>query len=506
MEKNPLRLLTGPWLPDLPALDNPGILTATNVYARTPKSYGPVGSMQVYSSALGARCQGAAAFLDATGNVNLFAGDASKLYRLVPGGTSWADVSKVGGYSTPSDGQWKFEYFNGIVTATNYSDPIQKFNITAADTAFSDLASGAPRARYLAFIKNFLMVAGTFDATDEDQPQRVWWPALADPTNWPTPGTVAAAQVQSSRNDLFGDYGFIQGVVGNLGNADGAVFMERAVFRVIYSGPPVVFDFSPAEGVKGCVAPNSIVQYGNLAYYLGPDGFYVFDGLTSTPIGANKFDKTFYADLDQSYLDRIVGTADPINRQIIWAYPGRGNSGGTPNHLLMYNWDLERATVCDMECETIARMLSIGYTLDQLYTVLGYTLDTLPAPLDSRVWTGGQLLLGAFDTAHKLNYLSGANLAPTVDTTEAQPFPGRRWRVKGARPLVDGGTPSVAIGRRERLVDPVTFTAASAMNALGICPVRASGRYGRARITLPAGSDFSHIQGVELDGDQAGSR
>lgn len=505
MPKNPMTMPIGEWLPDLPDFKNPGSPNVRNVYARTPISYGPVASPQVYSTALTARCQGAAAFFDNLGNVNLFAGDATKLYRLVAGSVAWTDVSKLGGYSIPDDAQWQFTLMNGFVIANNYNDPIQYFDL-ASSTLFADLSAAAPRASYAAVVKNFLVAARTFDATDSDQPQRVWWSALNDPTNWPTPGTTAAAQVQSSFNDLLGDNGFITGIVGNLGNADGAVFMEKATYRMNFSGPPETFDFLPAEGVVGCVAPGSIVPYGNRAYFLGPDGFYAFDGSASEPIGANKFDKTFYADLDQTYITRVVGTADPINRQIIWAYPGQGNVNGVPNRLLLYNWQLKRGTIVDMECETIARMLSVGYTLDELFTILGYSLDTLPAPLDSRVWTGGALLLGIFDSAHKLNYLTGANLAPLVDTTEIQPFPGRRWRCTGARPLVDGGVPSVAIGRRETLQAAVSFTDPVALNALGSCPVRTSGRYGRARITLPAGSDFGHIQGVELDGDQAGIR
>lgn len=505
MPKNPLKLEVGAWLPDLPDFGNPGSINVRNVYARTPMSYGPVASPQVYSTALDARCQGATAFLDNLGNVNLFAGDVSKLYRLTAGSVAWSDVSKVGGYNCPDDAQWQFSYMNGKVIANNYNDPIQVFDL-ASDVIFSDLAAAAPRAAYSAVVKNFLVTARTFDSSDQDQPQRVWWSALNDPTNWPTPGSQTAAEFQSSFDDLLGDNGFITGIVGNLGNADGAVFMEKAVYRMIFSGPPETFDFPSAEGVVGCVAPGSIVQYGNRAYYLGPDGFYAFDGGESDPIGANQFDKTFYADLDQTYIDRIVGTADPINRQIIWAYPGQGNVNGTPNRLLLYNWQLQRGSIVDMTCETISRMLSVGYTLDELYTVLGYTLDNLPAPLDSRVWTGGSLLLGIFDTAHKLNYLTGPNLAPLVDTKEVQPFPGRRWRCSGARPLVDGGVPSIAIGRRETQQAAVSFTPAVAINALGTCPVRTSGRYGRGRITLPAGSAFNHIQGIELDGDEAGIR
>jgi hypothetical protein len=505
MPKNPLTWEAGPWLPDLPDLRNPGSPNVRNVYPRTPNSYGPIASQVVYSSALNGRCQGATAYFDQLGNVNLFAGTASKLYRLVAGSVTWADVSKVGGYNCADSAQWQFDYFNGTVIANNYADPIQKF-VLATDAIFSDLAAAAPKARYSAVVANFLAAAGTFDATYQDQPQRVWWSALNNATSWPTPGTTAAAQVQSSFDDLLGDNGFITGIVGNLGNADGAVFMEKAVYRMIYAGPPNIFDFLPAEGVVGCIAPGSIVPYGSVAYYLGPDGFKAYDGASAEPIGVNQFDKTFYADLDQTYISRIVGTADAINNLIIWAYPGQGNSGGVPNRLLIYNRILKRGSIVDMTCETITRMLSLGYTLDQLYTVLGYTLDNLPAPLDSRVWTGGSLLLGTFDTNHKLNFLTGPNLAPTVDTTEMQPYPGRRWKCDGVRPLVDGGSPSVAIGRRETLQNPVLFTPAAPLNGLGSCPVRTSGRYGRARITLPAGSSFSHIQGVEIDGGPGGVR
>lgn len=505
MPQKPIVIPVGEWLPDMPDYGNPGSNNIRNVYPRTPTSYGPAPSPSVYSSALDNRCQGAAAFIAEDGNIWLFAGTVDKLYVLTAGSTTWADVSKVGGYTTPTDLQWKFEYYNGYVTATNYADAIQVYQL-GVSTTFDDLSTDAPTAKYMAFVRGFLMVANTSDGTSGAQPQRVWWPAIIDPTNWPTPGTVTAAEFQSSYDDLFGSQGDIHGLVGNLGNADAAIFFEHAVWRATYSGPPEVFDFFPAEGVRGCPAPNSIVQYGNLVYYLGEDGFYVFDGMSSEPIGANKFDKTFYADLDQGYLDRVIGAVDPLNKQILWAYPGQGNDAGTPNHILVYNWQLQRGTILDVECEMLIRMLTIGYTLDELYTVLGYSLDTLPAPLDSPIWQGGNTLLGMFDKSHRLNFFTGQNLAPLVETTELQPFQGRKARVQNARPLVDGGEPSVAIGRRDRLVDAVNYTSDIDMNSLGTCPVRTSGRYLRGRIELPANSTFTNIQGIELEATIAGIR
>ena len=353
----------------------------------------------------------------------------------------------------------------------------------------------APKAKYGAIVKNFLMVANTNDGTQ--QVQRVWWSGLNDPTSWPTPGTASAAIVQSSYNDLFGNYGPITGIVGALGTADGAIFFERAVFRVVYAGPPVTFNFFPCERIRGTVAPNSIVHRGLFVDYLGEDGFYTFDGTNSKPIGVNKVDKTFYADFDQSYPDRVYGTADPVNRMTFWAYPGQGNSSGTPNRLLVYNWVLDRFSVCDLPdgLEYLFRSITFGYTLN---TMPGGTLNQIQFPLNSRVWVGGGIVLSAFDTNHKLGYFNGASLAPTIETSEQAPFDPMISYVTDARPLVDGGTPSVALATRNRLIDGFSFNTPTAINSIGTCPQISNGRYVRGQTTLMAGDSWTHFQGVQL--------
>lgn len=491
------------YAPDLPALGS-GSANILNVLPRTPNSYGPMASQSVFSTnALNARCQGAVAGTDTSGNVTVVAGTASKLYQMTVSSAAFSDISKAGGYAAPADENWRFALFGNRLIATNISDPVQSLRI-GVDTAFSDLASAAPKARYIAIIKGWTVLANTNDGTDGAQKQRVWWSGLNDPTNWPTPGTSTAAEFQSDHIDLSGPGGDIQGIVGNLGTADGAVFLEHEVWRIINTAPPVTFDFLPAEGLRGTPAPGSIVQLGSLVYFLAEDGFYVFDGTMSRPIGANKIDKTFYADVDQSFLYKMQGAVDPINKLIFWVYQSL-TANGNPDKCLVYNWQLDRWSLLEFDCETIFRALSFGYNLDTLDNT-GYNIDTLPVSLDSRVWTGGKVLLASFGTSHKLNYFTGSNLAPTVDTSEMQPIPGLRCNITNSRPLVDGGTPSVAIGVRERQIDSITFGTASTINSVGQCPVRTSGRYATGRITLPSNSSFTHISGLELEASGAGTR
>lgn len=499
----PLVLPVKPYRPDLPAYGSGASVVVNNVLPRTKLSYGPLSSLSPYGAAtLPSICMGAYAGSDPRGNVKIFAGTANDLYTLGAGEVTFTNASKSAGVYNVSD-QWKFAIIKSRMLATNLSDPIQSY-IMGTSSAFADLSAAAPRAKFIAGIKQWVMVAHTEDPLGGLAPWRVWWSAVNDATSWPDPGSDAAAASQSDYNDLAGENGAITGLVGNLGTSEGALFFEHAVWRIVYVGPPAVFDFFPAQGLKGTKAPNSIVQVGAYVYYLAEDGFYKFDGTNAQPIGANKVDKTFFRLLSQEFSTNVVGAADPVNKMIFWAFCSENNNG-LLDTLLIYNWVTDEWSIGDVDCEFLFRSLGTGMTLETLDS-LGYTLEDLPFSLDANVFLGGSLQLGAFDTSHRLAYFTGTPLEATVDCEEIQPFQGQRMFVRNVRPLVDGGTPSAMLGTRERLTDSVTYSVPITMNGLGTCPQRASARYVRGRIIMPAGSLFSHISGIELDGDPIGAR
>lgn len=481
----------GEYTPDRASLENPGVTVATNVLPKTPDSYGPFPDLSVYSNALTARCQGAFAGRSSAGNVTNFAGDASKLYTL--SGSTWSSVNT--GFSTASDEAWRFAQMGERVIASNLVDELKTWTLDVS-ASFAPLSATAPKARHPAVIDpGFLMVGNTVDGTDGAVPNRVWWSAIADPTNWPTPGGASAQAVQSDYNDM-PNGGWVQAIIGAVGGASGAVFMDRSIFRIQYQGPPDVFGFYEVERARGTPAPGSVINVGSMAFYLGEDGFYVFNGATSTPIGNTKVDKTFYSELDQSYFHRISAAVDPINKLVFWAYPTSNASGGNPDKILCYNWELGHWSVGSITCELIYRSLSQGYTLDSLDTY-STNLDSLPFSLDSRAWTGGRLLLSAFDANHKLNFFTGSNLAATIETSEFAGDGGRRMFINGVRPLVDGGTVTCAIGYRDTPQASVTYTTATSAGSDGVCPQRISTRYARARVSIAAGGSWTHASGIE---------
>lgn len=449
---------------------------------------------------------------------------SSNVYLLIQTGTSASSGAGPSGVSSDiADGtcQWSYqvgqacrwnftyhgaagwEYVAGTAVVWNYQ--------SAAGAQWNYQSGAPPNARHICTPKNFLMLGNTYDPVGGLGPKRVWWPASNDATSWPAPGTNEAIESMSDYNDFEGNFGEITGLVDSLANADVAIFFRHAVWRGLFVGPPDVFDFFPTENVRGCPAPNSIISIGSLVYYLGEDGFYVFDGANSTPLGANKFDKWFWATVNQQFLWNVVGAAFVANKAAVWIFPSIASSSGECDTMLIYRWDIQRAAYATFPTATlewILRSLTFGVTLDGMYA-LGFTdIDTLPASLDSAIWIGGVLQLSAINSAHELTYFTGPNMAAQVATKTIQLTEGKRTFVQSCRPLVDinTGTPSVAMAARVQLYDPEVFGPSVTPNVAGECPQRSDGRYHNAEVSIPAGAAWTHIVGVDVTAIPGGTR
>lgn len=480
------------WAPDRPALGNPGLITAKNVVP-TGNGFRPFPSLAALTSALTARCQGAAAAKDSAGNIFFYAGDISKLYSLAAG--TFSDISKTGGYTTSDDGTWEFAQFGSTIIATNFDDPVQGLTI-GSGSDFTDLitSTNKPKARHVDIIGDFVVLGNTFDATDSAKSSRVWWGAINSSVDFDP-----AASTQSDYQDL-PDGGWVQKILG--GYQYGLVFQETLVRRMAYVGPPLIFQFDVVDRFRGTPIPNSIIGYGRLAFGISEDGFMAWGGGEGEHIGNEFVDREFWDNFDRAYVARVSAAIDPISKVVIWGFPGEGSAGGVPNKLFLYNWLNHKWAYCDVDHEFQFRAMKQGYTLDEL-DAFG-NLDTLPFSLDSRAWTGGAVRQAAFDTNHKLGYFDGANLEATLETGEFQ-IGSKRATILGVRPIVDGGTPTVAVASRATPQGTATYGSAVAINSHGISPQKSEGRYHRVKMVIPASSTWTHAQGIEIPEDCVGA-
>ena len=365
----------GPWEPDTPDLASGGSGEALNVIPAS-RSYRPFPSFAAVSSALGARCQGAVFVRKADGSGVVFAGDATKLYRL--SGTSFSDVSRaVGGpYATLADGVWSFVQFGSNILAFNGFDAPQVFNIET-DTRFTALAGSPPTALYACVAGDFVMTGNQGGARG-----RVQWSAINNSADW-----VTSQQTQASQQDL-PDGGWIQGLIGVEYAA--IIFQEFAIRRASYEGPPLIFRFSKITDNLGATIPGSLASYRDLIFFCDRSGFFMLQGGAQiTPVGEQRVNNEFWSLIDQTNLARVTAAIDPANSLYAIAFPDTSAAGGNPNHVFIYNWSVDRwAHVQPGALDMIfSAATQQGFTLEQLDGV-SPSVDALPFSLDSTIWTG----------------------------------------------------------------------------------------------------------------------
>lgn len=488
-------MLFGEWLPDQADLGN-GTTIAKNVLVSgfNPKTgaatYKQFLSFSNTISALAERVRGAIAVKATGGGAYVYAGTGTKLYEIGAGATSFTDRSGTT-YNCPEDERWSFARYGESVFAANINNAIQAKTIGASSN-FADLAAAAPKARHLAVFNNFLMLANLVISSTA-YPNALRWSAIDAPDSYPTVGSDAAIAVQSDLREL-PEGGAINGIVGS--ELGGTVVCETKIYRGPYVGAPLFFDFQPVEENRGSRYPGSIIGDGTLTFYLNADGFWMFNGSVSVPIGAKKVDKWFLADLDAVHVPRICAAIDPVNKVVMWAYPGSGNSGGNPTKIIVYHWDIGCWSYIETTLEWLLSGMSLGYTLDSL-DALGYTLETMPYSFDSSVWQGGILTLTGFDTSHRMGFFTGSALAAQITTGEQQLSTGQRSLVSAVTPLVSSVGTSVSVTpiTRARQQDSTTTGTASTSNAVGECPMLSDSRYHRFQVDIVGG--FGHAQGVD---------
>jgi len=107
-----------------------------------------------------------------------------------------------------------------------------------------------------------------------------------------------------------------------------------------------------------------------------------------------------------------------------------------------------------------------------------------------------------------MNYFNGASMAATLQTSEGQPVPGRRVMVSRAFPTVEGtgSSPSVSVITRDRLIDAQIAGPYVAINSLGYCRERVTGRFVRYNIQMAAGDPWTQMQGIDIDVVPVGER
>ena len=473
------RLQFTDWLPDQPA--NAGSLNdAKNVYA-VAVGYAPFPSVEIYSDAASENIKNFfVAKFGAT--VEVFAGGATKLFKLNASTLALSDVSKAGGYT--GTGEWKFEQFGNVVLACNNSNKIQTWTL-GSSTAFADIST-SPVAKDIAIVRDFVFAGNIGAGTNAD---KVQWSDINDETDW-TSGATSQSDYQ-----IIADGGNIQAITGG---EFGMVFLEKSVVRASYVGSPLFFQFDTISNGLGCLEGNSVVRYGNTSFFLSDDGWYSTDGQSVVGIGTEKVDRWFFSRADLTQINTMSAAVDPVKNIVVWNYADVDGN----RRLLIYNWELGKWSRGETTSTVVGTIATLGETLESLETTLGYTdIDTIPASLDSRLFIGGKFLFaGAEDD--KIVTFTGASITPQLITTDVEV--GYNSVVTLARPQIDNGYAQVAVASRRALDDTIGFSPFVPSTVEGRCSLRNAGRYHRFNVQ-PLGN-WTTAMAVDVEFKPQGNR
>jgi len=465
------------WLPDQPGVI--GALTnARNVFPKAV-GYGPFPEEEDYSEPASEPLNSVVEVKDIPGNTKVYAGGATKLFLLDPATNSLGDVS---GSTYSATQRWRFTVFGNFLIASNNKEKLQYVNLPTT-TVFADLDASAPTAKVLSVVRDFVVVGNTSTASNAVQ-----WSGINNPQTW------AESAVTQSDTQIIPDGG---DVVGITGGEFGLVLMEKSIVRMSYVGTPLVFQFDRIASNIGCYETNSVVQWQGITYFLADDGFWSCDGQKLEPIGAEKVNRFFFDTIEESKIEQMSASIDPFRSLVVWGYPSIDNT----YRLLIYHWVTKRWSFVETTVSGISNIAAPSTTLEGLDQI-SLSLDALQTSLDSRIWLGGKMFLGGVKNSKIISF-SGPNKTARITTNDLSANENMSM-VTLARPIVDGGSASIAIASRMNLAQDVSFNAAVAANSENRVGLRSLGRYHRLRV-IPSGNWTTAI-GVEVDIQPAGSR
>lgn len=469
----------GPFEPSRSIL-NPG--ASPNILNCRPKAdgWGPTPSHSTNGTALPAAPRGAIYARDNAGNVTLFAGTATALYKFDTGTSAWVDISGLSApFAVPDGDDWSFVLFGEKLVATTIGSPPQVFDLSAS-SVFADLGGSPPRAKYAWVAGDFLALGHHVGA-----PNSVAWSGLNDIAFWTYGQRGSDIQTMPDGGAIY----------GGISGTSGAFVIQRSAIRYMQFDPGsgYTFTFRTLNARRGAVSPRSIVQIGSQDFvYLSEDGF--FRGAEGAAIGAERVDDWFLGgEIDLDELAIVQGAYDPYQKIVWWSYlKGNGDTG-----TLGYDWHLDRWCRANLGVTYLFGALTPGTTWDGL-DALYASIDAASAPFESRRFKGGRPTLSGFNTSNVFGYMTGPNLAATLETADIELAKGGRAFVNGFRVVSDAATYTGTVSVKDYHGDDATVKAGFAPSTItGLVPARANGRLHRFKVEIAAGAEWDHVHGVD---------
>jgi len=306
--------------PDLPRTNPDG----WRVYDAWPTP-GGIGAKINYTAAtasVSAAPNGGFEAVTSTGAKKYYVGLPTKIFEWNASITASTLTDRSGtAYGASTATTWSFAQFGDLTFAANLNNKLQ----FASAGSFADAASVVPKADIVvAAGVNTLPFIMLFNYDDGTNQYKDGW--FASPTPNATWSAAVAAQIVNGRlliptGNITAAAAFRDGVVA---------FKKNSIFMAEYGDPDAIWTWRTVARAIGCVGKNAVCAAEDVLYFVGPRGFYVFDGSYPRKLPG------FVHDEWAAYYNTIDGTPDAGYVHAVY-----------DNELCMFTVHAGRATAAD---------------------------------------------------------------------------------------------------------------------------------------------------------------
>ena len=188
--------------------------------------------------------------------------------------------------------------------------------------SFSQLGTAYAKL-YLPYVATEIMVSdqnrqiialgcNPYDTSKIQDKMVVRWSDSNDPTNWDIADTTKTAGEQRLSA---GSY-----IVTAIQNREEIlIWTDSTLFTMSYVGPPYGWGFNLVGSNFDIIGPNSKFVAGSVAYWMGTNNFYMYDGkISAMPCTVRDY---VFLDISVDDGDKVYCSGDSGNNEIIWLYP-----------------------------------------------------------------------------------------------------------------------------------------------------------------------------------------
>jgi len=181
-------------------------------------------------------------------------------------------------------------------------------------------ASDVPTIANIAFVSDIYRFAFCFGTNEIGSalldPMLLRWSDQEDVANWTPEATNQAGSLRLSKGT--------QIITAKQARQEVLVFTDAAVYGLQYLGAPEVWGAQLLGDNITIISPNAVTYANNVAYWMGKDKFYYYDGTVKTlPCTVRSY---VFDDINKQQFNQVVcGTNEQFD-EIWWFYPAAGSN------------------------------------------------------------------------------------------------------------------------------------------------------------------------------------